>query len=130
MTQWEQWNPRGKQVKREIPARLGVSIVGLVLNRPAVEMVGKDKRAVILYWNEGSQSIGLWFFKNEVAAPEGAKVYSLTHYVEGVARITPRLFLSAHGLIVKARATGKQQFLLKKEEKDAPGHDFYSATIA
>jgi hypothetical protein len=131
LRRWEQWNPRRQhQPKRVVTPKLGISVVGLILNRLAVEMIGRDKRAVILYWDEESKSIGLWFFKNEVNAPEGAKVYSVTYYVEGVARMSPPAFMQAHDLLARAKETGKKQFLLKKEERDALGANFYSAQIA
>jgi len=128
---WEAHEPQEGRKRRHLPPTVVVTPTGLVLNRRAVDLVGTDKRAVILYYNKETESMGLWFWvERQDAGDKANKCYAVTHYEPlGIAKITAKSYVREHDLIQRAKRIGRPSFLLQLDKDWATGGEFYTAKI-
>lgn len=135
--EWKDWEiyrrPHRTISKRVIAPSVHFWVEGTFLNRVAVELVGEDKRAVVLSYNPIGEQVGFWFWKDKQTLKEHHEeytrdAYKVTHYPSfKTARISCKSFIEDYKILQKV--AGKKSFLLRLQKDPQPnastGQDFY-----
>ena len=109
---------------------VSISKRGCTLNRASMKLVGYDKKWVILFYDNSSKKIGLWFWKDKIDEKVAQHAYKLTKYKSnGTARINSRLFVQTHKLYTKAIENGQKSYLLKLDKSMETMQDFYVSEL-
>ena len=128
-------HPRPKPgVGTKVIPKVAVTPGGLYLNRKASDMVGtKDKfRAVLVYYDKDTTTIGLWFWKDRdsVLNSEAKNAYSITYYPPtGISKISCKSFIEQHQLVEKAKVFEQVSFPMVPHNEWEGGENFYAIKI-
>ena len=125
-----------KQVRRRIRRRLiaptvSIARAGIYFNRAAVELVGQDKRAVLLSIDVDGKApvIGMWFHKDKPTSPHTQDAFAVVPYPSGVSRVSCKRFIEDYGLLRHIKSLGKVSFMLILDKEQETGTDFYHAIL-
>ena len=130
-SEWELWEKPDVQFKpRNMPPICGIMPSGLYLNRTAMEIIGRDKNAVVFYLSKDKTKIGMWFFKDksivsQVRGLNAGVAYSVVkHPRNGTARISCAKFVEDNKLRERTLQLGRVSFpIIPDREEKQP--DFY-----
>jgi len=110
---------------------VGIDPSGLYFNRSAMDVIGRDKRAIRLFHDADTnpQQLGLWFFKEKHETDKPERTYSVVHYPNGTARVSCAGWIRDRGLVVIKRKVGKTSFMILLDKDVMTGGEFYRATL-
>lgn len=118
--------------RRNVPPLVRIDRSGCSFNRMAMDVIGRDKKALLLYHDDESNppQLGFWFFKDKVTAKMPEYAYALVHYPDGTARVTCSAWIRDRELMKAVKRVGKSAFLILLDKDWETGGEFYRAVLA
>lgn len=120
---WEKPAPGAN--RQPVAPTVSIGKGGMTLNRSAMNLIGK-KAQVVLFWDEDSDTVGLWFWKNEVKNGKARPhAYKITSARSGTGRINAKTFVKQNGLLKKTKVIGIKRFFIQLDKSIETRLDFY-----
>lgn len=121
----------GTSHRRPLIPKVSIGTTGLVLNKRAVEKVGVDKRAVILFYDKDERVMGMWFSSSKKDANYPEDAFSVViHSRYGTAKIAAKSFINRYELLKIVEELNQSAFLVEYDKEYATGKDYYIARLA
>ena len=118
-------NPRRSVVGKYDTPHLTISKNQIILNDKGRELIGDEFNYVLLYFDDETDSVGMWFWKERVVDSygiAGGKKQKETNCI----MINGKRFLEKFGIRKKVEEIGKDSYPLVRDEKNK---DFYIAAL-
>ena len=115
--------------RQPVAPTISVGKGGMTLNRSAMNLIGK-KAQVVLFWDDESYTVGLWFWKGEVKNGKARPhAYRITQARSGTGRINAKTFVKQNGLLKRVKDIGIQRFMITLDKSVETRTDFYVSKL-